>query len=859
MKRPIVYLLIKNRRERRRRGIASRQTFIGRAGFSAATLLLLLLASFLALAAWQYADLIRGLPQVEELASAFDPDSGMYAHPTQLFDRGQNELLVEIGMPGVTREYASISRLDGGKYSDLVNAMVAATQPDFWDSPGYSLRTLNSEEHPTITQKLVFSLLLSDEPAGVRRALRERLLAGRVVSVYGHQQALEWYLNSVSFGNYAYGVEAAAWTYFDKASAQLDLSEAAMLAGVSLAPAVNPWDSPAGARSAQQKVLEQMVSQGMISADVYRQALLAEVNITPRQDDPLKDWSVFIQQAVTQLEASLGKEKVERGGLVVQTTLDIDLQFQADCVQAAVLESLEQPLAGSGNHGNCPAANLLPLLPPTDPLPHGSLTSSVGILDPRTGQVLALSEMGAAPENDWADGLDVGSLVTPFIYLSGFAQGGSPAALVWDVPDTDLDMGQWHVKKYQGPVSVRTAMVNDYLTPAAKMMALTGSAAFEKLMQSLGLDGNLHGEPTLLPVLSANLVDVARAYGMLANGGLLAGTQVAETSIGSEANYILSVVDGNGRTIVDNEIPVELAVVSQQLAYLVNHVLSDDSARAGDPVLIGILNAGMDAAIKTGQVADGRSVFTVGYTPNRVIVTRMADAGVSSQITMEPRWAAGAWRALMQYSLTDSQGFNWTEPAGITHLNVCYPSGLLPDEDCPKIVPEIFISGNEPHWMDDLYQSAEINYETGNLATVFTPPQMVQKKVFLQVPERYQAWAEENQLPSMPVTYDPVQPARLDPEVHITFPEMFAVVSGKVAITGTAGGENFASYRLDVGQGLNPHAWYQVGAGHTTPVSAGLLAEWDTAGLQGLYALRLQVITRDGLVQTHIIQLTVGE
>ena len=859
MKRPIVYLLIKNRRERRRRGIASRQTFIGRAGFSVATLIILLLASFLALAAWQYADLIRGLPEVKELASAFDPDSGMYAHPTQLFDRDQNVLLVEIAMPGVTREYVSISRLDGGKSSNLVKAMVAATQPDFWDSPGYSLRTLNPEEHPTITQKLVFPFLLSDEPAGVRRALRERLLAGRVVSVYGHQQALEWYLNSAAFGNYAYGVEAAAWTYFAKSSTQLDLSEAAMLVGVSLAPAVNPWDSPAGARSAQQKVLEQMVSQGMISADVYSQALLAEVNLTPRQDDPFKDWSVFIQQAVTQLEASIGKDRVERGGLVVQTTLNVDLQFQADCVQAAVLESLEQPSAGSGNHGNCSAANLLPLLPPSDPLPPGSLTSSVGILDPRTGQVLALSEMGAAPENNWGVGVDIGSLVTPFIYLSGFAQGGSPAALVWDVPNADLDMGQWHVKKYHGPVSVRTAMVNDYLTPAAKMMALTGSAAFEKLMQSLGLNVNLQAEPTLLPVLSANLVDVARAYGMLANGGLLTGTKVAETSIESEANFILGVVDGGGRTIVDNENPVELAVVSQQLAYLVNYVLSDDSAREGDTVLIGILNAGMDAAVKTGQVADGRSAFTVGYTPNRVIVTRMADARVSSQATVEPRWSTGIWRALMQYSLAGTQEVNWSEPAGVTHLNVCYPSGLLPDEDCPKIVPEIFISGNEPDRVDDLYQAAEINVETGNLATVFTPPQLVVKKVFMQVPERYQAWAEENQLPSLPVTYDPVQPSRQDPAVHITSPEMFASVSGKVVITGTASSQDFASYRLDVGPGLNPQSWYQVGSAGTKPVLEGTLAEWDTSGFAGLYSLRLQVINVDGLVKTHIIQLTVGE
>lgn len=858
MKRPIVYLLIKNRRERRSRGSKTRQALVGRAGFSASTLIILLLASFLALAAWQYADLIRGLRGVEELASAFDPDSGMYAHPTQLYDRDQNVRLAEIAIPGVPREYASISKLDGGKSSALVNAMVAATQPDFWDSPGYLLRSLNTDEHPTISQRLVYEMLLSEEPAGVRRAIRERLLAGRAVSVYGHQQVLEWYLNSASFGNYAYGVEAASWTYFDKSSAQLDLSEAAMLAGVSLAPAVNPWDSPAGARSAQQKVLEQMVSQGLISPEDYRQALLAEVNITSRQADPIKGWTLFIRQTVTQLETSIGKESVERGGLVVQTTLDVDLQTQADCVQAAVLASLEQPSAGSGNHGNCLAVNLLPLLPPTDPLPPGSLTSSVGILDPRTGQVLALSEM-ASPETAWADGLDTGSLVTPLIYLNGFAQGVSPATLVWDVPDADLDTDQWNLKKYYGPVSVRAAMLNDYLTPAAKMMALTGSAAFDKLMQSLGLNVNLHGKPRLLPVLSANLVDVARAYGMLANSGTLAGTKTPEVEKGSEANYILSVVDGNGRKIVDNETPVELAIASPQLAYLVNHVLLDDSAREGDPVLVGILNAGMDAAVKTGQVADGRSVWTVGYTPDRVIVTRVANTGGSAAIPIEPRWAAGLWRALMQYSLANTQGFSWSEPPGITHLDVCYPSGLLPDEDCPEIVPEIFINGNEPHWMDDLYQSAEVNYETGNLATVFTPPELVQARRYLLVPPDYAGWAVDKGIPQMPVNYDPIPPMQPDPDLHITSPAMSGRVSGVVAVTGTAGGADFASYRLDFGAGLYPQAWYQVGSTYNQPVREDLLTRWDTAGLHGLYILRLQVVTKDNLLRTAYIPVTVGE
>ena len=143
--------------------------------------------------------------------------------------------------------------------------------------------------------------------------MREKLLASQVISIYGRQKVLEWYLNSVEFGNFAYGVEAAAQTYLGKACTHLSLPESAMLAGVSLAPAINPWDSVAGAKVLQQEVLKQMAVQRMITTEIFKTAVQVPIVITPKKHNPSNKWSIFVQEAIKQLESELGKEYCRKG------------------------------------------------------------------------------------------------------------------------------------------------------------------------------------------------------------------------------------------------------------------------------------------------------------------------------------------------------------------------------------------------------------------------------------------------------------------------------------------------------------------------------------------------------------------
>jgi hypothetical protein len=197
-------------------------------------------------------------------------------------------------------------------------------------------------------------------------------------------------------------------------------------------------------------------------------------------------------------------------------------------------------------------------------------------------------------------------------------------------------------------------------------------------------------------------------------------------------------------------------------------------------------------------------------------------------------------------------------PPGIDTLAVCDPSGLLPTSDCPTVVNEIFLAGNEPTQVDNLFRKFQVNRETGRLATVFTPPELVEESVYLLVPAEAQEWARLSGLPTPPDTYDVIL-ADTSPssQAYISSPPMFAYLRGEVKIAGTAGGSGFSSYRLQVGQGLNPRMWLQVGPDKRSPVRNGELGVWDTQGLSGLYAIQLQVIRNDQRLETAVVQVTV--
>jgi penicillin-binding protein 2A len=212
-------------------------------------ILSLLIAALIITAAFTYVNLTRDLPSTQILSSLLNPPDGLLLQPTRIYDRtGDHVIFTFAPASGATlpRRYIPLSDTNPQYLpKSLIDAVIARTDPDFWNHAGYSFADLtNPDSHPTIAQRLVFDLLLFNEPPTFQRALRERILAAQVTAQYGRTQILEWYLNSANFGRYAFGADAAAQLYFGKSVTQLTTAESAILAAVSDSPSLNPYDAP---------------------------------------------------------------------------------------------------------------------------------------------------------------------------------------------------------------------------------------------------------------------------------------------------------------------------------------------------------------------------------------------------------------------------------------------------------------------------------------------------------------------------------------------------------------------------------------------------------------------------------------
>jgi membrane carboxypeptidase/penicillin-binding protein PbpC len=296
-----------------------------------------------------------------------------------------------------------------------------------------------------------------------------------------------------------------------------------------------------------------------------------------------------------------------------------------------------------------------------------------------------------------------------------------------------------------------------------------------------------------------------------------------------------------------------------QLAYLLTHILSDESARWQSMGHPNPLEIGRPAAAKIGRTRQGNNVWTMGYTPQLVVGLW---AGRETQDSLEggelpPETASALWHAVIQYATRDLPAANWDAPLGISTMAVCDPSGMLPTKSCPSVVNEVFLSGQEPTQMDTLYRSYEINRETGRLATVFTPRELIEEKVFLLVPPEASAWAREAGIPTPPESYDVIAAPEPTADARITTPEMFSIHQGEIVVRGSAMGEDFVSYRLQVGQGLNPETWLAITEDVPTPIEDDELGTWDASDVDGLYALQLIVLREDQKIDTDTIQLTI--
>lgn len=812
-------------------------------------------------ATYVYTTLARDLPSLQTLPLLLAPETGLLYTPSEILDRTGTITLFTLRNPAVENHtYISVNPVARHPAPPaLVDATLALADPEFWTHSGYT--DLFSPTPQTLAEQLALNFLLWDEPEGMLRTLRARMMAAQLTQEFGREQILDWYLNSTNYGHLAHGADAGSRTYFRVPVEELTETQAITLAAIGQAPDLNPIDSPELTRERLTYALDQMLLHNYLSADEHARLARAPLAFDTTQDRIPTEIAPFLRLVQTQLPDLISFDRLAQGGLRVVTTLDAELQTQAICAAETQLQRLQG--MESTTDDACQTARLLPNLFLEATISEG-LSAEVAALTPETGQVLALAKVGDASQvGDTLNAHPPGSLLSPYVYLSGFTRGFGPSTLVWDIP-SNLPTNVENPNKdgaFFGPVRMRIALANDYLIPALNLLGQLGAENVWQTARQLGLaslevPAGSASQQLLLEGGEIPLLEVVQAYGIFSAQGVWIGR--GEETGPLKPITILRVEDVEGNIVATMPPPQARPITTAQVAYLMTHILSDETARwpsLGHP---NSLEIGRPAAAKLGATQAGADAWTVGYTPSFSLGVWMGQGDASSAVALSPLAPAGIWHAVMQYRGQFDPDETWPVPPGISTITVCDPSGLLPTTECPQTVAEVFLPGTEPTRVDTLYQKYQINRETGLLATVFTPANLIDEQVYLVPPPEASDWAQQAGLPIPPEAYDLVSaPSAGIDGVALSSPGMFSYVSGEVDIIGTADIVGFDRYFVQVGQGLNPQQWVQLATPSETSVRNERLATWDTTEQSGLYAIRLSVVDGENRLRSAILQVTV--
>ena len=755
-----------------------------------------------------------------------------------------------------------------------IDVTVALEDKSFWENPGFDPEGIarafwqNLQGGPiqggsSITQQLVKNIIIDPEERIQRsysRKIKEVIMAVEITRRYEKPQILEWYLNTNHYGNLAYGIQAAAQVYFQKSVEDLTLAECAMLAPIPQYPLLNPIDRPEEAKQRQKLALDAMVRDGYITQAEADAAYAQPLEIKPVQerfDIIAPHFSIYVRK---QLEEMFGPDLVYRGGLKVYTTLDLDLNNEAERIAR---EQIAKLMAEGHNASN---ACVVAVRPKT-----GEILAMVGSIDYWNEEIdgnvnVCVADPGRQP----------GSSFKPFTYVTAFAQKVvTPATMVMDVrrsfpdPPNPPYVPENYDRKYHGPVRLRIALARSYNIPAVWTLQQAGVRNVINTAHRMGittLNGDFYGLALTLGGGEVKPLDMAYAYSVFANMGVMAGQPVpperqrpGHRTLDPVA--ILRVEDSKGNILWQYTEPQTQRVLDPALAYLMADILSDNDARA--PAFgynSDLYFEDRRVAAKTGTTNDFRDNWTIGFTPQISVAVWVGNNNNEPMKDVTGlSGAAPIWHKVMAYYLRDKPPEWYLRPPGLVDVQVDAVSGLLPTEYSPATVTEMFLEGTEPKVKDNVHQVFRINRENGKLATVFTPPELVEERVYEIYPPEAADWVRDNEIPQPPTEYDDTygSPVASGP-VAIMHPAPYQYVSGGLVITGSATSDNFALYRLEFGQGLNPTEWTQLGGDHTSQVDHGPLEFWDTTSVpEGLYTLQLTVVRHDQTFQQSAVQVTV--
>lgn len=581
----------------------------------------------------------------KDLPSPTKLNNRQVVESTKIYDRTGEHLLYEIHGEE-KRTSISLEQM-----SEIVRAAtVAAEDQAFYQHHGVQFKAVaraavydilgraRSQGGSTITQQLIKNTVLTSEKTFTRK-VKEVILAIELEQKFSKNEILEMYLNEIPYGSNAYGIQAAAQTFFGKDAKDLKLAESALLAAL---PQRTTYFSPYGSHQdelkyRQEYILDQMAKLGYISADDAKEAknfdVLAEVR--PFQENISAPH--FVMYVKEQLVNQYGEKQAEEGGMKVYTTLDWEKQQAAEeAVKTGV------------------AANVTK---------YRATNAALVAIDPKTGQILAM--VGSRDYFDKSiDGQvnvairdrQPGSSFKPYVYATAFKKGYTPDTVLFDAETNFGTKDQPYTPqnysgKFSGPVRMKEALARSLNIPAVKTLYLAGVSNSIATARSMGIttlagDPNRYGLALVLGGGEVKLVDHVSAFGTFATGG-----------VKHDKTAILKITDGQGKVLDEYKNSAGQRVLDTNICAKVDAILSDNKLRS--PVFGSNSPLRFDdrpVAAKTGTTNEWRDAWTVGYTPNLV-------AGVWAGNNNNSPMAQGAdgvytaapiWRAFMDRALANT-------------------------------------------------------------------------------------------------------------------------------------------------------------------------------------------------------------
>ena len=632
-----------------------------------------------------------------------------------------------------------------------------------------------SQGGSTITQQFVKNAVLTNQKS-ISRKVKEVILSIEIEQIYSKDEILNMYLNEIPYGGNIYGVEEASKTYFGKSSKDLTLSEAATLAAIPQAPT---YYSPYGSHTDQlfgrkDYVLDRMEKLGYITLEEAKKAkgdspTAENPKFTPRRESIKAPH--FVMYIREKLVEQYGEKMVNSGGLTVTTTLDPELQKNAEDAIALGEAKITR---------------------------YGATNAALVSVDVKTGEIVAM--VGGKDFFDLEHGGNVnvtdsarqpGSSFKPIVYATAFKQSRfSPAFNLFDLT---TDFGNYTPNNYdgsnRGALTMRTALANSLNIPAVKTLGLVGVKEAIKTAKDLGIttltDPDRYGLALVLGGGEVKPIEMAGAFSAFANNGEF------HKPVG-----ILKIEDHKKKVLYEYKADTnKFQAIDPQIAYQISDILDDDNARCMVFGCDNALNFGeYHVAAKTGTTQEFHDAWTVGYSPKYAAAvwvgnndnTKMSSGADGSVV------AAPIFHSYMA-KLVDNTEF--TRPSGIQEITVEKFSSKLPTQYSKQTVKDIFASWQVPTEKDNINAIFKVNKVNNKVATDTTPVELIEDKIFTNIHNEWgdtwqkypnwegpvRAWAKQNGYLLPPMEKDDSYSSL--PSISISSPVNSATLSGEVNVS----------------------------------------------------------------------------